>query len=114
GIFIIRWWAIKKDWDDSYKPPIIIMVILMIIGNIIWLPLQIIIGPSILTPILIYLISLLVGSILIFKLYEKEFKESMIFALITITIMLVIFLILSFTINVIMSAIYGVPVLTLL
>ena len=104
GVFLIRWRATKKEWDNSFKPPIIIMAVWNIIVITFYVGLSLILDVpifmynltrEILRAIIVSPINFVIGMIVVSKLYDQELKESAIFILIIGVIIAIINFILS-------------------
>ncbi len=77
GIYITRWLSSKKGFDTSLRKTFIINVIWLIIN----LPFGIffvnLFGDILLNDLLVVVIDIFVGSVIVTKLYKKEFKQSL-------------------------------------
>ena len=96
GVIITRWMAKKKEWDEAWKPALIL--------NIFWAVVQFILyGIAAFIPYGVYygivfslLINILVGAFVATRLYEKEYREALIFVLIVQIILFIISFIISY------------------
>lgn len=87
GIFIMRWFAIKKDWDDSYVIPIKVNLVWLIFFFILgfFLPLEILI-------VVLFILDFILGTFLVMRYYSTTPKESALFVLIILVIYILIFI----------------------
>ncbi len=80
GIYITRWLSSKKGFDASLRKAVIMNLLWFIIN----LPLKLffvyVFGDNLLNNVLILVIDITIGSVIVMKLYSKEFKQSLIFA----------------------------------
>lgn len=97
GIFVTRRRAKKKEWNDSYKPAIIINVIWLIIDLILFIPTTIILienyGNAPVLPIIPLIINIILGPLLVMKLYDKSFGKSVIFAIVLLIVIHIIWVV---------------------
>jgi hypothetical protein len=86
GVFITKWWAGRKGWDDSLKPALIL--------NLFWLVINIALG-WLLYGIIALIINIIVGGLIAAKLYKKENGESIIFCLVVLIIIFIFWIIIT-------------------
>ena len=91
GIIVTRWYAKKKEWDESLKPALIV--------NLIWfmfnLFLYLFITQSLLAPIIQIIINPGLGMFSVVYMYKREYKQSIIFATVIQIILIIATLILA-------------------
>jgi hypothetical protein len=101
GVLVTRWWAGRKDWSIEWKPALIL--------NLFWLVINIALG-WLWWGIIALIVNIILGGWIASKLYEKEFKESIIFVLVVIIILFIIWIILVLILTVvIVVTILGIP-----
>ncbi|MHA1885330.1 MAG: ABC transporter permease subunit, partial [Promethearchaeota archaeon] len=107
GMYLMRWYAKKKRWDDSLKIAFIINIILSILNIPLNLLFYFIYGNNSITFIIGLVINIVIGSLLVMYFYKKRFTDSFLFVL-------VIHIILFF-LTIIFSLIIGfiIPLLTI-
>lgn len=98
GVFVTRWRARKKGWNEELKPALLLNLFWLIIGIVCnFIPL---VGF-----IIALIINLFIGAYVASKLYEKEYGESLVFIIIVWIFLIIIWVILFLIIIVIVLAI---------
>ena len=95
GIFIMQMYASSKEWDKSFKIPININLILLVINLVIGIPLSFLYGDSVVIDFFRFGINMIIGVILAMKYYKKEKWESVQFILVVQFILFIIAVIFS-------------------
>jgi len=88
-------YASSKGWDDSFKIPLRINVILLIINLAVGIPLIFLYGDSVVLDFVRFGINVVIGAILIIRYYKKDSAESIQFILIVQFILFIIAVIFS-------------------
>ena len=81
GTFMMQWYAKSKTWDDSYKLALKINLIWLASSLVVGISLSLLAGDIILIDFLRIGINMVVGIILVKKLYKKTTGESIAFVL---------------------------------
>ena len=81
GTIIMQTYANSKTWDDSYKLALKINLIWLISSLSIGIPVSLLAGDTVLIDMLRFGINMVVGVILVLKLYKKTLGESIAFVL---------------------------------
>ena len=81
GTMIMQMYASSKTWDDSYKLALKINLIWLISSLSIGIPVILLAGDTVLIDMLRFGINMVVGVILVLKLYKKTLGESIAFVL---------------------------------
>ena len=76
GTSIMQMYASKKKWDDSFKIPLKINTIWLIISLAIGIPLSFLIGDNVVIDYIRFGINMLVGYIFTTRYYKKDKGES--------------------------------------
>lgn len=98
GVFVTKWRAGKKGWNDELKPAILLNLFWLIVGILCsFIPL---VGF-----IIALIIDLFVGAIVAAKLYDKEYGESLVFIIIVWIFLIIIYIILFVILVVIVLAV---------
>jgi len=95
GTYIMQMYASSKGWDDSFKIPLRINVILLIINLAVGIPLIFLYGDSVVLDFVRFGINVVIGAILIIRYYKKDSAESIQFILIVQFILFIIAVIFS-------------------
>ena len=95
GTYIMQMYASSKDWDDSFKIPLRINLILIIINLAVGIPLIFLYGDSVVLDFVRFGINIVIGAIFIIKYYKKDSTESVQFILIVQFILFIIAVIFS-------------------
>jgi hypothetical protein len=88
-------YAKSKKWDESFKNPLKINVLWLVISLVIGIPLSFLYGDSVLIDFIRFGLNMLVGVIFVIKYYKKENNEAIQFVLIIQAILFVIAVIFS-------------------
>ena len=81
GTYMTQKYAKSKTWDDSFKLALKINLIWLISSLSIGIPVSILAGDTVLIDMLRFGINMVVGVILVMKLYKKTLGESIAFVL---------------------------------
>jgi len=95
GTYIMQMYASSKGWDDSFKIPLRINVILLIINLAVGIPLIFLYGDSVVLDFVRFGINVVIGAIFIIRYYKKDNAESIQFILIVQFILFIIAVIFS-------------------
>ena len=90
GMFIIRWYAKILDWNKSLLSAFILSFIWLFMDINLGIVFYFFFSDNILMDITIDVISILTGVIVVMKIYDKNFKKSVLFAIISRTFFFVI------------------------
>ena len=90
GTYIMQMYASSKEWDDSFKIPLKINIILVAINLAVGIPLSFLYGDSVVLDFVRFGINMLVGVIFAIRYYKKDRGESFQFILV---IQLILFII---------------------
>ena len=93
GIIITRWWAIKEDWNDTYKLATRLNLFWLISNLVLFIALIPVVYGILIAALTSFLINIIVGALVTSKLYEKNFKESLILVLFIIIILFIMWFI---------------------
>ncbi|MHA1508751.1 MAG: hypothetical protein ACTSO6_08620 [Promethearchaeota archaeon] len=110
GVYVTRWYARKKEWDDSSSTAFIVNIIWLISGIPISALFTFMFGVGFLIDLFELVIAIIIGTIVVKYVYKKEFGESFVFVIV---IQIILFLI-GLLIGVILGAIFAVILLGLL
>ncbi|NVM43804.1 MAG: hypothetical protein HWN79_02715 [Candidatus Lokiarchaeota archaeon] len=95
GISIMQMYASSKGWDNSFKIPLRINVILLAINLAVGIPLIFLYGDSVVLDFVRFGINMVIGAIFMIKYYKKDRIESVQFILIVQFILFIIAVIFS-------------------
>ncbi len=90
GTYIMQMYASSKKWDDSFKIPLKINLIWLIISLAIGIPLTLLFGDTLFIEYIRFGINLIVGIIFAIRYYKKDRGESIQFIIVTIVILFII------------------------
>ena len=105
GILITRWWAIIKNWNNSFKKAGILNLLWLIVNVVIYSIFNFILYGIFLALVISLLIHLFFGSLLVVYLYDKGYKESLVFIAAILLYLLIIGLFVGFIVLIIISLI---------
>ena len=83
GMFIIRWYAKILDWNKSLMSAFILSFIWLFMDINLGIVFYFFFSDNLLMDITIDVISILTGIIVVMKIYEKDFKKSLLFTIIS-------------------------------
>ncbi|MFW9952702.1 MAG: amino acid ABC transporter permease [Candidatus Thorarchaeota archaeon] len=106
GTYSMKWYAKKKRWTDSIKIAIIINLTLLIIISPINFLIFFIFSDILVTFTISLVISIIVGTILVMKFYNKKFKDSVLFDIVIQLIIFPIIFILSLIVALILILVF--------
>lgn len=89
GTYIMQTYASIKKWDDSFKIPLKINLIWLVISLAIGIPLSFLFGDNVLIDFVRFGVNMIIGVILTIKYYKKDKGEAVQF---TLLIQIVLFL----------------------
>ena len=89
GTYIMQIYASIKKWDDSFKIPLKINLIWLVISLAIGIPLSILFGDSVLIDFVRFGVNMIIGVMLTMRYYNKDKGEAIQF---TLFIQIVLFL----------------------
>ena len=81
GTYMMQRYAKSKKWDDSYKLALKINIIWLVSSLLVGIPISAFAGDEVLIDILRFGINMVVGIIVVMKLYKKTLGESVPFVL---------------------------------
>jgi len=81
GTIIMQTYANSKTWDSSYKLALEVNLIWLISSLSIGIPISVLAGDTVLIDILRFGVNMVVGVIVVMKLYKKTLGESIAFVL---------------------------------
>ena len=110
GTYVTRWYAKKKDWDDSLSTAFIVNLIWLITGIPISLLVEYMFGAGFLFGLVELVLAIIIGAIVVMIVYKKGFGESIIFVIV---VQIVLFL-LAILIGVVLGIILGIILVALL
>lgn len=90
GILVTRWWTVFKNWNDSIKKAGILNLLWLIVNIVFYSIFNFVQNGIFLALVISLLIHLFLGSLLAVYLYDKGYKESLVFIA---TILLYLFII---------------------
>ncbi len=90
GIYIMQMYASSKKWDDSFKNPLKINLIWLIISLAVGIPLSLLYGDQVFIEYIRFGINLIVGIIFAIRYYKKDKGESIQFIIVTTVILFII------------------------
>ena len=105
GIIITKWWAIKENWNGSYKPSIRLNLFWLISNLVLFIPLIPVTYGLFIAALITFLINIIIGAFVSSKFYEKTYKESLIFVLFLIIVLFIMWIILYLITTVIVAII---------
>ena len=105
GIIITRWWAIKENWNDTYKPSIRLNLFWLISNLVLFVALIPVVYGLFIAALISFLVNIFVGALVTSKFYEKKYKESLIFVFFIVIILMIIWLIVYLITTVIVAVI---------
>ncbi|MFX1481449.1 MAG: hypothetical protein ACFFCI_25500 [Promethearchaeota archaeon] len=105
GILITRWRAIFKNWNDSFKKAGILNLLWLIVNVFFYSIFNFIQNGIFLALVISLLINLFIGSLLALYLYNKDYKESVVFILVILLYLFIIGLFVGFITLIIISLI---------
>jgi len=105
GIIITRWWAIKENWNDTYKPSIRLNLFWLISNLVLSISLIPIVYGLFIAALVSFLVNIIVGALFTSKSYEKNYKESLVFVLFLVIILIIIWFIVYLITTVIVAVI---------
>jgi len=77
GIYLTRWISGRKGFDTSLRKAVIINFLWLIINISLSIFFNFLFGDTLLNDLLVVVIDIFIGSVLVMKLYKKEFKPSL-------------------------------------
>ena len=89
GTYIMQTYASSKKWDDSFKIPLKINLIWLVISLAIGIPLSFLFGDNVLIDFVRFGVNLIIGVVLTIRYYKKDKGEAIQF---TLVIQIVLFL----------------------
>ncbi len=95
GVAVTKWLAGRRGWDDSFKTALIVNLLWFVVSLIIKIcEIMNFIFPSSswIGSVVILIINIILGLIIVSKVYEKELRESLVFVII---IQIILFIIAS-------------------
>lgn len=110
GTYVTRWYAKKKEWDDSLSTAFIVNIIWLITGIPISLLVEYLFGAGFLFGLLELVLAIIIGAIVVKIVYKKEFGESIIFVIV---VQIVLFLI-AILVGIVLGIILGIVLVALL
>ena len=90
GTSIMQMYASSKKWEDSFKIPLKINLIWLIISLAIGIPLSLLFGDTVFIEYIRFGINMLVGVIFAIRYYKKDKGESIQFILVILVILFII------------------------
>ena len=97
GVYVTKWYAKKKDWEESTRTTLIVNLIWTIFFFVVGLVSYVVIGNfGIFAFLLILVINTLVGSLFVRNIYKREFGDSFLFTLVIQVILFIITMLLIF------------------
>ena len=90
GTYIMQMYASSKKWDDSFKNPLKINLIWLIISLAVGIPLSLLYGDTLFIEYIRFGINLIVGIIFAIRYYKKDRGECIQFIIVTIVILFII------------------------
>ena len=82
GTYIMQMYASSKEWDNSFKIPIRINVIWLIVGLAIGIPSSLLFGDSVVIDFMRFGANMLIGVIFTMRYYKKEKADAIQFILV--------------------------------
>ncbi|NVM16968.1 MAG: hypothetical protein HWN80_04580 [Candidatus Lokiarchaeota archaeon] len=82
GVYIMQMYASSKGWDSSFKIPLKLNILLLIINLAVGIPLTFLYGDSVVLDFVRFGINMVVGVIFTIKYYKKDKGESIQFILV--------------------------------
>lgn len=95
GTYIMQMYTSSKGWENSFKNPLRINIILLIINLAVGIPLIFLYGDSVVLDFVRFGINIVIGAIFIIRYYKKDRLESIQFILIVQFILFIIAVIFS-------------------
>ena len=105
GIIITRWWAIKENWNDTYKPSIRLNLFWLISNLVLFIALIPVVYGLFIAALISFLVNIFVGALVTSKFYEKKYKESLIFVVFIVINLIIIWFIVYLITTVIVAVI---------
>lgn len=99
GTYALQRYAKSKKWDESYKLALKINILWLISSLLIGIPISMFAGDNVLIDILRFGINMVVGIIMVKKLYKKPLGESAPFVLMLQIILFIIAILFGYTFN---------------
>ena len=90
GTYMMQMYAKSKSWDDSFKLAIKINLIWLASSLVVGISISLLAGDTILIDFIRMGINMVVGTILVKKLYKKTLLESMSFVLVILIVLYII------------------------
>lgn len=106
GILITRWWAIFKNWNNSFKKAMLLNLLWLSVNIVLYSIFNFILYGIFLALFISLLIHLFIGSLLAKYLYDKSYKESLRFIAAILLYLIIIGLFVGFIILIIISLIF--------
>jgi polar amino acid transport system permease protein len=106
GMYVMRWYAKKKGWDDSIKIAFIVNIVLLMLNIPINLLFYFRFGDNLITDVISLVINIIIGGLAVMIFYKKKFRDSFLFVVVIQLILFTIPLILSFIIGFILILIF--------
>jgi len=110
GTYVTRWYAKKKNWDDSLSKAFIVNIIWLITGIPISLLIDYLFGADYLFGLIELVLAIIIGAIVVKIVYKKEYGESIVFVIV---VQIVLFLI-ALLVAVVLVIILGIVLVALL
>jgi hypothetical protein len=104
GIFITRWYADKKGWDDSLKSAVILSVIWFLLDLGMDLLFNIM-GLGLVGDLIVLVISVFIGAIVAMKVYDKDFGESLVFVIVILILEFIVGFIIGFILGLVLASV---------
>jgi len=95
GTYIMQMYASSKKWDDSFKIPLKINIIWLIISLAIGIPLSLVYGDSVIIDFIRFGANVLIGVVFAMKYYKKDKIEAIQYILVIQFILFIIAVIFS-------------------
>ena len=95
GIYIMQMYASSKGWDETFKIPLRLNTILLVINLAVGIPLSFLYGDSVVVDFVRFGISVVVGAIFTMKYYKKDKGEAIQFILVVQFILFIIAVVFS-------------------
>ncbi|MFX1350178.1 MAG: hypothetical protein ACFE92_16035 [Promethearchaeota archaeon] len=107
GVFVTKWYAGRKGWDETFKTALIVNLVWFVLGIIISLIFSFAMPglQSWIIDIIELIINIIIGAIVVMKIYNKEFGESLLFVIVIQIILFIIAIILGFILGFIIAMI---------
>ncbi len=105
GIIITRWWAIKENWNDTYKPSIRLNSLWLISNLLLFILFIPMIYGLFIGALTSFLVNISIGAFFTSKFYGKKVKESLIFVFFIVIMLFIIWFILYLITTIIIAII---------